>query len=170
MNRAPTCLGRKSVAMTRIRSTSSPGTTLTWSTDVGGPATLARGQVVEFITAAPFVVASQDEDHPFVLFEHMSSTVFPETRYIVRKAGQDNFKGPGVLLKAGESSYRPTLCGFPNPSPPPPGPFICRWGDFEAASADLAGHIWFAGEYANTVTVANHGRNWGTWIGAINAS
>lgn len=98
-----------------------------------------------------------------MLYEHMSHTVFPETRYIVRGANQDNFKGPGVLLKAGESSYRPTLCG--TAALP-----VCRWGDFSAASTDLAGHIWFAGEYANQVTANNHGRNWGTWLGAINAS
>jgi hypothetical protein len=98
-----------------------------------------------------------------MLFEHMSHTVFPETRYIVKSANQDNFKGPGVLLKAGEQSYRPTLCGtavLP----------VCRWGDFEAASFDGTGHIWFAGEYANTIIPDNHGRNWGTWIGAISAS
>ncbi len=121
--------------------------------------------------AATFGTVMPDAQGNLVmLFEHMSHTVFPETRYIVRKAGQDNFKGPGVLLKAGESSYRPTLCGKPNLTPPPPGPVICRWGDFEAASTDLAGHIWFAGEYANKVTADNHGRNWGTWIGSINAS
>ena len=58
---------------------------------------------------------------------------------------------------------RPTLCG--TAALP-----VCRWGDFEAASTDLAGHIWFAGEYANLVTTNNHGRNWGTWTGALNAS
>ena len=77
---------------------------------------------------------------------------------------QENFRGAGVLLKAGEQSYRPTLCG--TAALP-----VCRWGDFEAVSNDLAGQIWFAGEYANLVnTPVNHGRNWGTWIGAINAS
>ncbi len=105
-----------------------------------------------------------------MLYEHMSHAVFPETRYIVKGANQDNFKGPGVLLKAGESSYRPTICG----SPTAQGPFVCRWGDFSAASTDLAGHIWFAGEYANQFqgvsTPPAFGRNWGTWIGAINAS
>jgi hypothetical protein len=104
-----------------------------------------------------------------MLFEHMSHKVFPETRYIVKGSNQNNFKGAGVVLKAGEMSYRPQLCGTPNPLPPP-ATIICRWGDFEAASADLAGHIWFAGEYANTLIPDNHGRNWGTWIGAINAS
>jgi len=114
--------------------------------------------------AATFGAVMPDaEGNVVMLFEHMSSAVFPEARYIVKRSGQDNFKGPGVLLKAGEMSYRPTRCGVDiNP---------CRWGDFMAASSDGAGHIWFAGEYANTInTPVNHGRNWGTWIGAINAS
>ena len=102
-----------------------------------------------------------------MLFEHMGHKVFPETRYIVKAAGDANFSGAGVLLKAGESSYRPTLCGtkvIP----------VCRWGDYEAASFDGSGHIWFSGEYANTFQGVNtppaFGRNWGTWIGAISAS
>jgi len=102
-----------------------------------------------------------------MLFEHMGSKVFPETRYVVKPAGQSNFRTPGNLLKAGESSYRPTLCGT---SALP----VCRWGDFEAASFDGAGHIWFAGEYANQFqgvkTPPAFGRNWGTWMGAIAAS
>ena len=48
------------------------GTTLSYTPDVGGPTTLSRGQVVEFSTGTPFVVKSQDEDHPFVLLAHMS--------------------------------------------------------------------------------------------------
>jgi hypothetical protein len=102
-----------------------------------------------------------------MLYEHFSSAFFPETRYIVKGAGDANFGGPGNLLKAGESSYRPTLCGtkvIP----------VCRWGDYEAASFDGSGHIWFAGQYANLFqgvsTPPAFGRNWGTWIGAIAAS
>ncbi|HET7740454.1 MAG TPA: hypothetical protein VFL67_07400 [Mycobacterium sp.] len=102
-----------------------------------------------------------------MLFEHMGHKVNPETRYIVKAAGDANFSGPGNLLKAGESSYRPTLCGtkvIP----------VCRWGDYEAASFDGSGHIWFAGEYANlfegVATPPAFGRNWGTWSGAIAAS
>ena len=114
--------------------------------------------------AATFgTVVPDAEGNVVMLFEHMSHTVFPEARYIVKRAGQDNFKGPGVLLKAGEQSYRPGQCGITIQP--------CRWGDFEAVSADLAGHIWLSGEYTNKVNAAvNHNRNWGTWIGAINAS
>jgi hypothetical protein len=97
-----------------------------------------------------------------MLFERMSHTVFPETRYIV-KSGDGNFSGTGHLLKAGEDSYRPQLCG----SAALP---VCRWGDFSATSFDGAGGIWFAGEYANTLNLGapQNGRNWGTWIGALN--
>lgn len=50
------------------------GTTLTWTSPVGGPATLNRGQIAEFITNEPFVVESQDTDHPFLLFTYMSGS------------------------------------------------------------------------------------------------
>jgi hypothetical protein len=100
-----------------------------------------------------------------MLFEHMSHTVFPETRYIVKEGGS-NFHGQGTLLKAGEDSYRPQLCGTGTPA------VVCRWGDFSASSFDGAGGIWFAGEYANQLNLGppQNGRNWGTWIGGIAAS
>lgn len=103
--------------------------------------------------------------HVLMLFEHMSSTTFPEARYIMKEIGSSNFHGAGTLLKAGENSYRPQLCG----SAALP---VCRWGDFEATSYDGAGGLWFAGEYANTLQLGppQNGRNWGTWIGAVSAS
>jgi hypothetical protein len=116
--------------------------------------------------AATFPALMPDEHGNVVmLFEHMSSTVFPETRFIVKRGGA-NFHGQGTLLKAGETSYRPQLCGTGTPAT------VCRWGDFSAASFDGAGAIWFAGEYANALNLGppQNGRNWGTWIGAVNAS
>ncbi|HEV2477245.1 MAG TPA: hypothetical protein VGX22_11950 [Candidatus Dormibacteraeota bacterium] len=102
-----------------------------------------------------------------MLFEHMGHKVFPETRFIVKGAADATFTGEGQLLKAGESSYRPTLCG--TKALP-----VCRWGDFEATSFDGSGNIWFAGQYANLFQGVNtppaFGRNWGTWIGSIAAS
>jgi hypothetical protein len=104
-----------------------------------------------------------------MLFEHMSNTVFPETRYIVKSAG-GQFHGTGTLIKAGEDSYRPQLCGTAQPPPLPPT-FVCRWGDFSASSFDGAGGIWLAGEYANALNLGapQNGRNWGTWIASVNA-
>jgi len=54
------------------------GTQLTYSNDVGGPATLQQGQIAEFITADPFVVTAQDDDHPFMLFTYMSGSQWSE--------------------------------------------------------------------------------------------
>jgi IgGFc binding protein len=51
------------------------GTKLTYrpAAPAGAPATLARGQFVEFTTAEPFVVQSQDAEHPFYLAGYMTS-------------------------------------------------------------------------------------------------
>ncbi len=50
------------------------GTTLTYepSTPMGAPTTLRSGQVGEFKVAAPFVVKSQDGQHPFYMSAHMT--------------------------------------------------------------------------------------------------
>ncbi|MCA9556429.1 MAG: IgGFc-binding protein, partial [Myxococcales bacterium] len=50
------------------------GTNLSWTPNVGGPASLDQGEVVEFITGEPFVVQSQDEDHPLLLVTYMSGS------------------------------------------------------------------------------------------------
>jgi hypothetical protein len=57
------------------------GTQLTWSTPVGGPATLGKGQSVLFQTGTPFVVSSQDKDHPFMLFNYMTSSTHVQSGY-----------------------------------------------------------------------------------------
>ncbi len=102
-----------------------------------------------------------------MVYERMGHDVNPEVRYTERLAAQPNFEDAGRLLKAGQASYRPTLCGT---SALP----VCRWGDYEAASFDGNGGIWLAGEYANSHTNPSNapafGRNWGTWIGAVPAS
>ncbi|HEY4180877.1 MAG TPA: IgGFc-binding protein [Kofleriaceae bacterium] len=50
------------------------GTTLTYSpsTPAGAPTTLAKGQVAEVSAPGPFVVSSQDIDHPFYMSAHMT--------------------------------------------------------------------------------------------------
>jgi IgGFc binding protein len=57
------------------------GTELTYSTDVGGPATLRKGQSVTFETGQPFVVSSQDKDHPFMLFAYMTGSGYVAEGY-----------------------------------------------------------------------------------------
>ncbi len=50
------------------------GTTLTYdpAPPTGAPTTLSLGQVVAFETGAPFVVSSQDAQHPFYMSGHMT--------------------------------------------------------------------------------------------------
>ena len=50
------------------------GTQLTWepSAPSGAPTTLAAGQMAEFQTGGPFVVKSQDDQHPFYMAQYMT--------------------------------------------------------------------------------------------------
>ncbi|MBL9027395.1 MAG: IgGFc-binding protein [Myxococcales bacterium] len=50
------------------------GTTLSYdpAPPAGAPTTIGSGQIVEFSTSAPFVVKSQDKDHPFYVSGHMT--------------------------------------------------------------------------------------------------
>lgn len=86
------------------------GTALTWSSDVGGPADLDRGDAVEFITGEPFVVASQDEDHPFFLFTYMSGSNW-----------QPNLSGFGdsdFVISVPTDQYMPRYVFFTDPTYP----------------------------------------------------
>ncbi len=57
------------------------GTTLTYSSNVGGPAAINAGQEVTFQTGTPFTVQSQDADHPFMLFTYMTSSTAVSSGY-----------------------------------------------------------------------------------------
>lgn len=48
------------------------GTTLEYDPPNAGPATVNQGQILEIRTTEPFVVRSQDADHPFLMFTYMS--------------------------------------------------------------------------------------------------
>lgn len=120
-------------------------------------------------TAVSFPALMPDgQGNVVMLFELMSHNVFPQTRYVIKQSGEGNFAGQGVLIKAGESSYRPELCGIPTAAGGIP---VCRWGDYSASSFDGQGGIWVAGEYANHYDGLNtppaFGRNWGTWIASV---
>lgn len=50
------------------------GTVLSWdpAPPIGAPTSIARGQIVQFNHPGPFVVRSQDSDHPFYVSAHMT--------------------------------------------------------------------------------------------------
>jgi IgGFc binding protein len=80
------------------------GTELTYSTPVGGPSSVDSGQLVEFQSGTPFVVQSQDADHPFLLIGTMTgaSTVTPSTGYgdadVVRTVPTDQYLSDYVFF------------------------------------------------------------------------
>ena len=59
------------------------GTTLTYepTAPAGAPTTLSKGQLAQFNASGPFVVKSQDGQHPFYISGHMSgcATYFPDS-------------------------------------------------------------------------------------------
>jgi hypothetical protein len=84
------------------------GTKLTWSADVGGPETLNKGQSVMFQTGTPFVVSSQDKDHPFMLFTYMTSS-----QYV-----SDGYGDPDFVLGVPPEQYLQQYVFFTDPTYP----------------------------------------------------
>jgi len=82
------------------------GTQLTWSTDLGGPATLNKGEAVMFETGTPFVVSSQDADHPFLLFSYMTLS------------SQDGYGDPDFVLVVSPEQYLEQYVFFADPTYP----------------------------------------------------
>ncbi len=72
------------------------GTTLTWdpSPPSGAPTTLALGEVATFETNGPFVVSSQDSDHPFYVSAHMTGAEQFDPGYTA-DGGMTNVPGDG---------------------------------------------------------------------------
>ena len=85
------------------------GTQLTWSTDVGGPATLRKGQSVTFETGTPFVVSSQDKDHPFMLFTYMTGSMH---------IAADGYGDPDFMLVVPPQQYLRQYVFFADPTYP----------------------------------------------------
>jgi hypothetical protein len=104
------------------------GTKLTYlpAPPPGAPTTLSRGQFVEVTTADPFVVRSQDGDHPFYLAEYMT--------------GGDPFEGAGdpefvnVLATA---QYLPKYVFFTDPTYPETSLVVVRQHGADGKFADV---------------------------------
>ena len=105
-------------------------TSLSWSQAVGGPTTLYRGQVVEFITGTPFVVASQDKEHPFILFEHMSGSQW-------MSGTLDGYGDADAVLSVPTQQYLREYVFFADPSYPETNLVIVRVPDKNGKFADV---------------------------------
>jgi hypothetical protein len=95
------------------------GTTLTYSTPVGGPATLNAAEVVTFDTATPFDVKSQDAMHPFMMFTYMSGS---QASFLTMKSYGD----PDFVLSVPPQQYQNDYVFFTDPTYPETNLVIVR--------------------------------------------
>ncbi|HEX5099557.1 MAG TPA: IgGFc-binding protein [Polyangiaceae bacterium] len=126
------------------------GTTLTWSSDVGGPKSLELGEVALFTTRDAFVVKSQDEAHPFLLFAHMLGVNYESV--------PDNAGDPDSVLSVPPEQYLSRYVFFTDPTYPETNLVVVRRkvdGRFADVTLDCGGPLggWTAlGEYEWTRT------------------
>jgi hypothetical protein len=112
------------------------GTQLTWSTSVGGPISVSKGESVTFQTGTPFVVESQDNDHPFMLFTYMSSS----------NAVQDGYGDPDFVVNVPPEQFLSSYVFFADPTYPETDLVVVRApaksdGQFHEVVLDCAGPI-----------------------------
>jgi hypothetical protein len=111
------------------------GTQLTYSTPVGGPATLAAGESVVFETGTPFIVSSQDKDHPFMLFTYMSGS----TRFT------SGYGDPDFVVGVPPEQYLNNYVFFTDPTYPETNLVLIRTrgtdGQFHDVNLDCLGNI-----------------------------
>jgi hypothetical protein len=112
------------------------GTQLTYSTNVGGPATINKGQQVMFQTGTPFTVESQDTDHPFMLFTYMTSS----------NAVADGYGDPDFVTSVPPEQYLQDYVFFADPTYPETNVVMVRArspidNNFHDVMLDCAGAI-----------------------------
>ncbi|NVB42957.1 IgGFc-binding protein [Pseudenhygromyxa sp. WMMC2535] len=126
-------------------------TSLTWTPEVGGPATLQQGEVVEFVTADAFVVTSQDEEHPFMLHTYMSGSQWDPI-------GLNGYGDADFVISVPPAQYLSSYVFYTDPSYPDSSLVIIRAkqdGQFWPVDLDCYGPLdgWQAvGDYEWTRT------------------
>jgi hypothetical protein len=116
------------------------GTNLTYSTKVGGPAILDAGQVVDFTTDQPFVVKSQDTNHPFMLFSYMTGSQWSGL------SDMGGYGDPDFVLGVPPQQYLQDYVFFADPSYPENNLVVVRAKDkvsmqFQDVTLDCAGKL-----------------------------
>ncbi|NVB78639.1 MAG: hypothetical protein HOV81_09620 [Kofleriaceae bacterium] len=103
------------------------GTTLTYSTTVGGPTTINKGEQVTFQTGTPFVVQSQDSDHPFMLFTYMTSST----------AVSEGYGDPDFVTSVPPAQYLEAYVFFADPTYPETNLVVVRAKDTDGQFKDV---------------------------------
>ncbi len=113
------------------------GTALTYSTPVGGPATINKGQVIEFQTGTPFVVKSQDDSHPFIMMTYMTGST--------ALGGVGGYGDPDLVLSVPPQQYLDRYVFFADPTYPETNLVVVRAKDqngmFHDVNLDCAGNL-----------------------------
>jgi hypothetical protein len=113
------------------------GTQLTYSSNVGGPTTLNKGQAVVFQTGTPFVVSSQDADHPFMLFAYMTGSA--------AVTGTAALGDPDFVIVVPPDQYLDRYVFFTDPTYPETNLVVVRGrdgtGTFRDVALDCAGTL-----------------------------
>src|SRR6185436_14717312 len=92
------------------------------------------GQAVTFITGQPFVVKSQDADHPFMLFSYMSGSQW--------QPGMDGFGDADFVISVPPEQYMSSYVFFADPTYPETNLVIVRAkgkNGFSDVTLDCAG-------------------------------
>lgn len=115
------------------------GTTLTYSSPVGGPSSVGAGQAVDFTTDQPFVVKSQDDMHPFLLFSYMTGSQWSGL------SDTTGYGDPDFVLSVPPQQYLQNYVFFADPSYPETNLVFVRAkdksGSFQDVSLDCAGNL-----------------------------
>lgn len=114
-------------------------TQLVWDPPVGGPSVIQQGEIVELNTGTPFVVTSQDEDHPFMLFSYMSGSTWNQLT-VNNDSGDVDF-----VISVPPQQYMSQYVFFADPTYPETNLVVVRapddMGMFREVELDCAGTL-----------------------------
>jgi hypothetical protein len=114
------------------------GTQLTYDPPVGGPTTVNLGDLVEFPTATPFHVKSQDAQHPFILLGYMTGA----TTVSDGSAATTGLGDPDVVRMVPPAQWLDRYIFFTDPTYPETNVVVVRQkgpSGFADVSLDCAG-------------------------------
>ena len=123
------------------------GTTLTWEPSVpsGAPTTLSLGQVTQWSGNGPFVVRSQDADHPFYVSAHMTGAAeFDPSQKMGSSAPADGRGDAEFVNVVPPDEYLDSYVFFTDPTYPETDLVVVRTKGpkgFEDVTLDCAGTL-----------------------------
>jgi hypothetical protein len=113
-------------------------TQLTYSSDVGGPTTLDKGEAMTFETGTPFIVQSQDAMHPFMLFTYMTGSQYVDNLTY-------GYGDPDFVYDVPPNQYLSDYVFFTDPTYPETNLVVVRTtgsdGQFHDVDLDCAGAL-----------------------------